>query len=85
MPDLVPAKMIKGDTQKNWIMYEKQNGKRFVNSPTRNDGSLTEFPTPEGEDRIFIYSSEEIKNGFDLLGEEKLEMVRDELGARIGE
>ena len=81
LPDLVPAEMVAGDTKQNWIVYKKNNGAHFVNAGIN---SITKnFVKPESIDGAAIYTSEEIKNGFDVLGEEKLEMVRDELGATI--
>ena len=79
LPDLVPAKMLKGDTKENWIMYKKENGVKFVNAGTTIRAKNFNYDNEVVAD----YTSTEIKNGFDVLGEEKLEMVRDELGAKI--
>jgi len=84
LPDLVPAKMIQGDTQANWILYEKKDGNVFVNCGIHfkdNDSAL--IPLPSGAGPVPKYTSDEVRGGFAVLGDPNVEIIREEFGASI--
>lgn len=74
IPDLIPAEMIAGDTDKNWIQYRKKDGTEFVNCGIH---CLEEFGTDGA------YLSREIMNGFKMVGDKNVDTIRREFGATL--
>ncbi len=74
IPDLIPAEMIGGDTDENWIQYRKPDGSEFVNCGIH---CLKEFGTDNA------YLSREITAGFKFVGDENVDLIRREFGALI--
>lgn len=68
IPALMPAEMVDGDTNENWVRYKKADGTIFINS---------------SHEAAESYLSHEIEANFAVIGDPKLNMVREGLGAKV--